>query len=153
MDLTAEIRPFREIYSREVDAKSVAGVSRKILGRTRVSNVFSLPALFLTKNAALANRALRFIRADYGYSDDAAPPFLTDRQMAGLVWLAPGGGAGDITTTQLLANCTLAIAPRRDVLSRVYGFLAEVDEESAKGTSKNPLFRRDMTSVEWMVWF
>ena len=21
------------------------------------------------------------------------------------------------------------------------------------GTSKNPLFRRDMTSVEWMVWF
>jgi len=22
-----------------------------------------------------------------------------------------------------------------------------------KGTSKNPLFRRDMTSVEWMVWF
>lgn len=131
-DLTAGIRPFGEIYSREVDAKSVAGVSRKVLGRSAVANVFSLPAIFLTKNNTLANRALSFIRTDYAYSEEAASPFVTDRQMAGLVWLARGGDAGDVTGSQLLANCTRAIAPRRDVIARVYEFLAETDENSAK---------------------
>ena len=31
--------------------------------------------------------------------------------------------------------------------------IAALRTELIKGTSKNPLFRRDMTSVEWMVWF
>jgi len=38
-----------------------------------------------------------------------------------------------------------------DALGKDYFF--EVLQFRMMGTSKNPLFRRDMTSVEWMVWF
>ena len=131
-DLIAQIRPFADIFSREVDARSVVGVGRQILGRKPVGNVLSLPAIFLTKNASLAKTGNRVLVSQRNYPEAAAPPFLTDRQMAGLLWLALGGGTSSLSQKQLIANCTVAVTPRKDVLGTVYKMLAETDESSAR---------------------
>lgn len=131
IDLTSQIRPFGDIFSREVDAWSIGGVARHVLSVRPVANVLSLPAIFITKNGPLARDAGRFLVEQCNYSGDAATPFLTDRQAAGIMWLALGGSAGSLAERQLLANCASALTPRRDVLSAVYSLLEEADEKAA----------------------
>jgi hypothetical protein len=130
-DLIGQIRPYGEIFAREVDAKSIVGVSREVLGRTPKPNILALPAVFLSKNSGLVKKANHILRTQRNYNEDAAPPFVSDRQMAGLLWLALGGSVGELTEKQLLANCTMAVSPRKDVLGTVFNFLASVDEKSA----------------------
>jgi hypothetical protein len=131
-DLIGHIRPMGEVFSREIDARSVAGVARQVLGRRPIGTVLDLPAIFITKNNGLAREANKRIIEEGNYNQDAAPPYLTTRQAAGLVWLAIGGDAGGISASQLLANCSLVATPRRDVLSTVYKTLKETDAEAAK---------------------
>lgn len=131
-ELIAKIRPFRDIDSREVDAESVAGVARHVLSRSSVASVLSLPAIFITKNAGLAKLANDVLVQECNYNPDAARPFITDRQAAGLMWLALGGDVNGISTKELLANCSQVVTPRRDVLSEVYKILERTDDRSAK---------------------
>ena len=131
-DLITRIRPYGDVYSREVDARSVAGVSRQVLGRNYVASTMSLPAIFLTKNSGLARIAHQALIDEHNYNSDAASPFVTDRQIAGLVWMALGGSAGTITAKRLIANCSLVTTPRKDVISSVYKFLEQTSEEDAR---------------------
>lgn len=131
-DLIGRIRPMGDIFSREIDARSVAGVTRQVLGRKTVGSILNLPAIFITKNSGVVREAIKTLAEEGNYHTDAAPPFLTIRQVAGLVWLAIGGDAGGVSASQLLANCSLVATPRRDVLSTVYKVLKETDERAAQ---------------------
>lgn len=131
-DLISQIRPFNDIFSREVDALSIAGVARSVLGQNAVATVMSLPAAFITKNGGVAREGNKVLVEQCNYSEEAASPFLTERQAAGIMWLALGGAAGNIAERQLLANCAAAVTPRRDVLATMHGFLSSVDERSAR---------------------
>lgn len=131
-DLIARIRPMGDIFSREIDARSVAGVARLVLGRKSTGSILNLPAVFITKNSGVVREAIKTLSEEGNYHADAAPPFLTIRQVAGLVWLAIGGDAGGVSASQLLANCSLVATPRRDVLSTVYKVLRETDERAAQ---------------------
>ena len=59
------------------------------------------------------------------------PPALTDRYLAGLLWVLFGGKAGDLAPTLLLANCAAALEPRNDVIGKMHRFLSQVSEKQA----------------------
>jgi hypothetical protein len=51
--------------------------------------------------------------------------------MAGLVWITQGGGGDHLSRQRLIANCTAATTPRRDVVTRMHRFLSDLDEQMA----------------------
>ena len=42
--LIARIRPMGDVFSREIDARSAAGVARQVLGRKPIGSILNLPA-------------------------------------------------------------------------------------------------------------
>jgi len=59
------------------------------------------------------------------------PPIVTDRFLSGILWIAQGGKGHDIPRRKLLANCMSAMIPRRDIVTKMYSFLAQVDSQKA----------------------
>ena len=87
--------------------------------------------LFVTKNTGLVRAALSYINRLPGleYTD---PPVLSDRAMAGTLWVASGGKGAELPLHKLLANCTAAVRPRRDVIEKVREVLRESSHEDAR---------------------
>lgn len=130
-DLVACIRPMREIVARETDARAASNVFRLLSDSPKRANVFSSIAIFLSKNAAVVRQADKFFKREHLISEDQASPFITDKYMAGLLWVVKGGQGDDITRRKLVANCAAAISPRRDVITKMYQVLSVLDEKDA----------------------
>lgn len=130
-DLVSRIRIFRELTARETDARTLANVMRLVMSVPKKSNVFASNAIFLTKNAAVVRQGMAYFSKEHMLSDEQAPPFITDRYMAGLLFVAQGGRGEDIPRRKLIANCAAAVAPRQDVVTRMMSVLEQVDEASA----------------------
>lgn len=114
------------------DAASIAGVMRLRGGRVvRMSMFHTASYIFVTENPRLAECAARFATSRKLQSDDDVPPAITDRYLAGMLWVLYGGKADDLTRYRLLANCTAALEPRSDVVKKVHKFLSELDEVKA----------------------
>ena len=114
------------------DAASIAGVMRLRAGRAvRMSTFQTASYVFVTENPRLADCAAKFVMSRKLQSDGDVPPAVTDRYLAGMLWVLYGGKADDLTRYRLLANCTAALEPRSDVVKRVHNFLTELDETKA----------------------
>jgi hypothetical protein len=131
-DLLTRIRPWREIKAREADVSSLANVYRLIRRHSPASSILSARAVFVSSNSALVHDGLRYFRETGLVSPHQAPLFLTDRQLAGLAWVAVGGRAAELPRKRLISNCMAAVAPRPDVLIRMRALLAETDPERMK---------------------
>jgi flagellar motility protein MotE (MotC chaperone) len=85
--------------------------------------------VFVSSNSALVFDGLKYFREIELLSPHQAPFFLTDRQLAGLAWIAVGGRAAELPRKQLISNCMAAVAPRPDVLVKMRALLADADRE------------------------
>lgn len=131
-DLVSKIRPYHNIDSRINDALSIAASIREMRSRKPVSNVFSVSHLFISKNAGLIRTAFATLVRDSIIDENQAPPFMTDRHLAGLLFIASGGVGVDVPVKKLIANCAAAVRPRQDVVTRLYKTLHDLDPAQAE---------------------
>jgi hypothetical protein len=115
------------------DAASIAGVMRLRQGRrTRMSAFHQAQYVFVTQNPRVADASARLLVSRKLGAMNEVPPAITDRFLAGLVWILYGGKAAVLTRYSLLASCCAALEVRNDVMAKVHRFLKDVDETKAK---------------------
>ncbi len=131
LNLTAKIRPWRQIGSREIDASAVANTFRLNRRAAPVSTFFSALAVFVTPNRDLVSTSVAFLRHAGHLSEGQAPPIVTDVQLAGLLWVAKGGAGRDIPRHKLIASCISTLSPSRAVVDKMRSVLAAMSEKDA----------------------
>lgn len=115
------------------DAMSLAGILRLRRGRrAKMGRLAQSQYVFVTQNPFVAKRPNRFLRVKGLYAEGEVPVAMTDRYLAGLLWVMFGGKSQDLPRQLLLANCAAAVEPRSDVIAQMYRFLSQVDENQAK---------------------
>ena len=117
--------------ARRHDARVVADVLR-IRERERVRTIGNAKIVFVTPNGRLARRSRKYLTNHSLIADDYFPPCISDRQLAGLLWISIGGGGDTLPRLRLIANCTAAIMPRRDLISRMHRFFADLNPAMEK---------------------
>jgi len=115
------------------DAASIAGIMRLRQGhKARMSAFHQAKYVFVTQNPRVSECSARMlISLKLGSSNDV-PAAITDRFLAGLIWILYGGKAAELTRYRLLASCTAALEVRNDVMTKMHGFLTKIDETKAK---------------------
>lgn len=125
---------------REVDVSSVCDLIR-LRGSsdvpTRLSNAGPTLAtrnhvLKRAANAAWKDWLVQTQRASSERIKRLAPLAISDRHLAGLIWITQGGSIGQVSRELLVANCSAATALRRDVVVRVHNALIDTSPEDAK---------------------
>lgn len=129
-ELADSIGYYLHAESKQRDARTVADVLR-IRGPKQVSTVKTAEIIFVTRNTRLASMSRKFLQRRNLVSETYFPPCITDRQLAGIMWITSGGGGSKLSRQRLIANCTAAIRPRRDVITRMHSFLADLDDQMA----------------------
>lgn len=116
------------VDARARDAESVAAVARMKGARAHAESMFDSIAMFVTRNSVLCKRVLRTLAR--GYSDPT-PRFTiaTDGQLAGILWFVSGIQGLDLSRKRLIANCSAAILPGKEVVARIAAFLEGVRPE------------------------
>ena len=116
------------VDARARDAESVAAVARMKGARGNAESIFDSVAIFVTRNSVLCKRVLRTLAR--GYSDPM-PRFTiaTDGQLAGVLWFVSGIEGLDLSRKRLIANCSAAILPGKEVVARIAAFLEGVRPE------------------------
>jgi hypothetical protein len=118
--------------AQERDAASIAGVMRLRQGRsTRMSAFHQAQSVFVTQNPRVADCSARMVVSRKLAPPGEVPPAITDRFLAGLIWILYGGKAVELTRYRLIASCTAALEVRNDVMSKMNGFLRDIDETKA----------------------
>lgn len=118
---------------RERDAKSIAATVRLRRGHLSIKgHIHDSRYIFITENTKLVSNSQRFLKqrnlADYS----AVPPAITEKYLAGLLWVLYGGKGAEITRHLLLANCARALEPRNDVAAQMHKFLVGIDSSKAE---------------------
>lgn len=118
--------------AKDRDAASIAAVMRLRQGRTsKMASFHQAQFIFVTDNSRVADRSNSFTLNRNLRDKHDVPPALTDRYIAGLLFVLFGGRASDLTHYRLLANCTAALEPRNDVIAKMHRFLSQLDETKA----------------------
>ncbi|RZU00918.1 hypothetical protein [Rivibacter subsaxonicus] len=120
--------------ARTHDERSVWALLRIRDANTLCTRICDSKAVFITRNTALAqaaNDAWRtWLTAAAKQSVNAAnrwaPVALSDKQLAGYLWLRSGEGNGQMSRARLLAHCSAAIRPRPDVKARAYNLVLDL---------------------------
>jgi hypothetical protein len=124
--------------AKDADVRSVIAVAQLRGMTSPPSRISDARALCVTRNPVLAGiantrwrDALRS-RNDAFVIKRAAPLFISEKHLAGLIWLSTGGKGEAVVRARIVANCEAAIHPRRDTAVRAYNLLLDVDRERAK---------------------
>jgi hypothetical protein len=117
--------------ARDHDARAIADILR-LRGPDRASSLRAAKYVFVTRNGRLAALSRRFLDDRALAARDYFPPCITDRFLSGLLWIALGGGENRLSRLQLVANCSAVLVPRREVVSRMHGFLADLTPQSVE---------------------
>lgn len=132
-ELSQRIGFYENASAKLRDAGSIANIIRlRQRADIPMQNLAASRAIFLTRNSRLANLSATFLIGRGVIGERSVPPCITDRYMAGLLWISQGGKGKELSRYRLLANCASAVSPRRDVLKRMHGFLSQVDEVKAR---------------------
>jgi hypothetical protein len=113
---------------RERDAKSITGVIRLKKENRRPDSVFSSGTIFLTRNSRLCKDATRFLAI--GRSDpDPRYAVVLDSQLLPIIWFSQGVPAKfeKMSRERLIANCTAAMVPQREVVHKIADFLTQIN--------------------------
>jgi hypothetical protein len=128
--LSEEIGFYHNNETQLRDARSIADVLR-IRERARAKTLKEAQILFVTRNGRLARLSRQFLLRSGLMSREYLPPCITDRYLAGLLWITQGGGGSHLSRERLISNCTAAISPRRDVVTKVHRFLENLSQVRA----------------------
>ncbi|AEA67075.1 Hypothetical protein; putative membrane protein [Pseudomonas brassicacearum subsp. brassicacearum NFM421] len=120
-------------HARERDAHAVGGVLRLRAGKINSRSYFhECQHIFITENKRVASTSFDFAIHNIGYKENYVPPAVTDRYLAGLMFVLYGGKtAKELTHKKLLANCASALEPNHALLSKVTTFLQDANEQRA----------------------
>lgn len=140
-ELMGEIGMYLYVDAKVADAKSLAHVIR-LRGASDVhTNVLRSRAVLVSRNGRLVNRAARYVvakqnaarqnRAPYLYRPGDAPICITDSYLLGLIWITRGGTTKSLSRSRLVANCAAAMAPRRDLTTKMFNLLLQSDGQKA----------------------
>lgn len=108
------------------DAESVAAVARLKGARGDAESLFDAGTIFVTRNSVLAKRVNRFLsRGRTG----PRPTFTiaTDGQVAGVLWFVGGMRGVELSRRRLIANCSAAVLPKRELISRIASTLEGIE--------------------------
>jgi hypothetical protein len=126
--------------ARTHDQRSVWSMLRIRDATTLRTKIREGQAIFVARNTLLvriANDAWRtWLHEAARHSRDTAerwaPIAMSDKQLAGYLWLRnSGSGNGTMSRARLLAHCSAAIRPRPDVKARAYNLILELDGKEA----------------------
>lgn len=124
---------FSNQLAQERDAESIAATMRLRRGkRVKMGRFATAGYLFVTENPWIAERAQGFLKRHNLFSDGEVPPAVSERYLAGLLWVIFGGKGKDLPRHLLLANCAAALEPRTDVVKQMHRFLSEIDPKQAE---------------------
>jgi hypothetical protein len=131
--LYAALGVYRNEVARQRDAASVAAVMRYRRGaRARMAEFGNAGYVFATQNPRVVDTARRYCLRQNLMDATEVPPAITDRYLAGLLWVLFGGKAEELAPTLLLANCAAALEPRSDVIGKMHRFLSKTSEQQAE---------------------
>jgi hypothetical protein len=112
------------------DARSVSDVLR-LRGPRQPQSIRDAGIVFVTRNGRLARMSRQFFVREALSARDYFPACITDRYLAGLLWITQGGGGTQLSRERLIANCTAAVVPRRDVVTKMHKFLSALSPTMA----------------------
>lgn len=119
--------------AQERDAASMAAVVRLRQGKAvKASQFQNSQYIFITRNPWIPEKVLRFLVKRKILADNDTPPVISDRYLAGILWVMFGGKSEEFTRYRLLANCTAALEPRNDVVQKTNKFLKDLDADKAE---------------------
>jgi hypothetical protein len=125
-ELSLRIGHYETDAARDHDALAIADILRR-RGPDRSTNLRHAQFVFITRNGRLASLSRKFLNDKALAARDYFPPCITDRFLAGLLWIAMGGGDNRLSRLQLIAHCSAALVPRRDIATRMHRFLADLN--------------------------
>ncbi len=132
-ELTNNIGSYFNDVALQRDAASIAFTLRNRRGaKPQLVDIATAGHLFVTENGRLAEWSANYLRARNIVERDELPPCITDRYLAGVLWMMLGGRGKDLSMNRLLANCASAMAPRQDVVAKMHQFLKQLDETRAR---------------------
>jgi hypothetical protein len=115
------------------DAASIAAIMRMRQGKHARMGQFHLAhSLFVTENPHVAERGMKYALMRKLIRPNEVPPAVTDRFLAGMLWVIFGGKADELTEYRLLASCSAALEARNDVSQKVHQFLNQIDARKAE---------------------
>ena len=113
------------------DARVVADVLR-LRGGEHVTAIGKTKVVFVTRNGRLARRSRHYLTEHSLIARDYFPPCISDKHLAGLLWISIGGGGDTLPRLRLVANCSAAVMPRRDLVSRMHRFFEDLNPTMEK---------------------
>lgn len=138
--------------ARRHDQRSVWSMLRIRDVNTLRTKIRESQAVFVARNTVLiriANEAWRTwlheaVRHSRDTADRWAPIAMSDKQLAGYLWLRNSAvGNGAMSRARLLAHCSAAIRPRPDVKARAYNLVLELEGIEAANAVAAMLEDRD----------
>ena len=129
--MSNELGYYERDAARLHDARVVADVLR-LRGGGRVTAVGNAKVVFVTRNGRLVRRSRRYLADHSLIAQNYFPPCISDRHLAGLLWISIGGGGDTLPRLRLVANCSAAVMPRRDLVSRMHRFFEDLNPAMEK---------------------
>lgn len=137
-ELTKRMAHWPNEEARTHDERSIWAMLRIRDANSPCTRICDSKAVFITRNTALARAANNAWRTwligaanqSVNAADRWAPVALSDKQLAGYLWLRSGEGNGQMSRARLLAHCSAAIRPRPDVKTRAYNLVLELHGKS-----------------------
>jgi len=121
LELSKSIGDYSTDDARTHDARAIADVLR--LRDTRdIKSIKDCQVLFVTRNSRLSRLSKRFLADNSFISRDYFPPCITDRYLAGILWIIVGGGTATLSRLRLIANCSIGTLPRKEIVARMHKF-------------------------------
>jgi hypothetical protein len=118
--------------ARNHDERSIWSMLRIRDTSTPCNKIRDSKAIFVARNTLLvriANDSWRtWLQTHHSrnVAERWAPIAMSDKQLAGYLWLRNGTGNGTMSRARLLAHCSAATRPRPDVKARAYNLVLEL---------------------------
>ena len=112
--------------ARHHDARVISDVLR-LRGRTNFRSISDAKVVFVTRNVRLARSARQYLTEQPMFAHNYFPPCISDRHLAGLLWMSVGGGGETLSRLRLISNCSAAVVPRRDLVARMHKFFEDLN--------------------------
>ena len=124
--LANELGHYERDNARRHDARVVADVLR-LRGGEHSVRLADSKVVFVTRNTRLVNRTRRYLTERSIIARDYFPPCISDRHLAGLLWISIGGSGESLSRLRLVANCSSAVMPRRELVTRMHRFFRDLN--------------------------
>ncbi|MBE2243934.1 MAG: hypothetical protein IAE86_14345 [Burkholderiaceae bacterium] len=134
VEMTRRMQSWPNDEARHHDERSIWSMLKIRDSSSACFRICDSKALFIARNTALvkiANDAWRiWLKGQGKHSQTIAERWaqvaMSDKQLAGYLWLRRGIGNGQMSKVRLLAHCSAAVRPRPDVKAKAYNLALEL---------------------------